>query len=163
TTEKRSSGPDVWVYRWREQYGISKTVKRKRIIGTVQQYRTETAARKAVDALRLDINAEAISSSPLTLRELAEHYREKELSKECGKTSLTCDVYSHHLDNYILPRWGDERIGDIRAFRVEAWLKSLDKSNAIKAKIKGVFGVLYQHAIRYGWADKNPIRAVRQS
>lgn len=39
----------------------------------------------------------------------------------------------------------------------------MEKSNAIKAKIKGVFGVLYQHAIRYGWADRNPIRAVRQS
>lgn len=67
------------------------------------------------------------------------------------------------LDSYILPRWGNERIGDIKAFRIESWLKSLDKSNAIKGKIKGVFGVLYQHAMRYGWANRNPIRAVRQS
>lgn len=137
--------------------------KRKRIIGTVQEYRTETAARKAVDALRLEINAEAISSSPMTLGELAEHYREKELYEGCGKTTLTREVYSHHLDSYILLRWGDERIADIKAFRVEAWLGALEKSNATKAKIKGVFGVLYQHAMRYGWAERNPIREVRQS
>jgi integrase len=163
TTEKRSSGPDVWVFRWREQLGIRQTVKRKRIVGTVQEYKTETAARKAVDALRLEINAEAVSASPITLRELAEHYREKELCEGCGKTTLTRDVYTHHLDSYILPRWGKERIGDIKAFRVESWLATLEKSNATKAKIKGVFGVLYQHAMRYGWAERNPIREVRQS
>lgn len=163
TKEKRSSGPDVWVYRWREQISARETIQRKRIIGTVQEYRTESAARKAVDALRLDINAEAVSSLPMTLSELAEHYREIELGDGCGKTKLTREVYSFHLDSYIIPRWGDERIGDIKAFRVESWLKSLEKSNAIKAKIKGVLGVLYQHAMRYGWAERNPIREVRQS
>lgn len=163
TKEKRSSGPDVWVYRWREQSSAGRTIQRKRIIGTVQQFKTETAARKAADALKLDINAESVSASTMTLRELAEHYREKELGDGCGKTKLTCEVYSHSLDSYIIPRWGDERIGDIKAFRIESWLKSLEKSDAIKAKIKGVLGVLYQHAMRYGWADRNPIRAVRQS
>lgn len=163
TIEKRQIGPNVWVYRWREQLANRQTVKRKRIIGTVQQYRTETAARKAVDALRLEINAEAVSISPMTIRELAEHYREKELCEGCGKTTLTRDVYAHHLDNYILPQWGDERIGHLKAFRIESWLGTLEKSNATKAKIKGVFGVLYQHAMRYGWAERNPIREVRQS
>ncbi len=99
----------------------------------------------------------------MTVRELAEHYREKELGEGCGKTKLTREVYGHHLDSYILPRWGNERIADIKTFRVEAWLKTLEKSSAVKAKVKGVFGVLFQHAMRYGWADRNPIRAVRQS
>jgi integrase len=163
TTEKRSSGPDVWVYRWREQIGGGQTIQRKKIVGSVHQYKTETAARKAIDALKMEINAEAVSTSPMMLCELAEHYREKELGEGCGKTALTREVYAHHLDGYILARWGDERIRDIKAFRVEAWLKSLNKSNAIKAKIKGVFGVLFQHAMRYDWAERNPIREVRQS
>jgi len=83
-TEKRCSGPDVWVYCWRESVG-RRTVQRKCIIGIVQQYKTETAARKAVDGLRLEINAEAVSLYPMTIRELAEHYREKELGAGCGK------------------------------------------------------------------------------
>ena len=99
----------------------------------------------------------------MTLRELAEHYKEKELGEGCGKTALTREVYTYHLNAYILPRWGDERIGDIKAFRVEAWLGTLEKSNATKAKVKCIFGVLYQHAMRYGWAERNPIREVRQS
>ena len=162
TTEKRSSGPDVWVFRWRESAG-NKTVQRKRIIGTVQQYKTETAARKAVDALRLDINAEAVSSSPMTIRELAEHYREKELCEGSGKTARTRETYRQHLDDYILQRWGNERLGDVKAFRVEAWLNGLGKADGTKSKTKAVFSVLYQHAMRYGWAARNPIREVRQS
>jgi integrase len=153
----------MWVYRWRERIGKRQAVRRKRIIGSVKEYRSEAAARRAVDALKLEINAEAVSASPMTLREVAEHYREKELGEECGKTALTREVYGYHLDAYILPRWGDERIGDIKAFRVEAWLGTLEKADATKAKVKGIFGVLYQHAMRYGWAERNPIREVRQS
>lgn len=163
TTEARSSGPDVWVFRWRESAGNGQSVKRKRIIGTVLEFKTETAARKAVDALRLDINAETVSSSPLTIRELVQHYKAKELCDECGKTARTRETYRQHLDDYILPRWGNERIGDIKAFRVEAWLDGLDKADGTKSKTKAVFSVLYQHALRYGWASRNPIREVRQS
>ncbi|UWZ85508.1 hypothetical protein [Occallatibacter riparius] len=106
TAEKRSIVPDIWVYRWREPIGGGKSIQRKKIIGSVQQYRTETAARKAVDALRLDINAESISPSSMTLSERAEHYREKELGEGCGETKLTREVYANNLDSYILPRWG---------------------------------------------------------
>ena len=56
TREKRSSGPAVWVYRWREQASRGQTVQRKRIVGTVQEYRTETAARRAVEGLQLEVS-----------------------------------------------------------------------------------------------------------
>ncbi|MBB5327791.1 hypothetical protein [Tunturiibacter gelidoferens] len=132
-------------------------------IGTKKEYPTETAARKAIESLRLDINAEAISTSPLTIAELAEHYKSKELSGSEGKTPKTRETYEQHLNDYIVPRWGRERLGDIKAFRIEEWLKSLDKADGTKSKTKAVFGVLYQHALRYGWAERNPIREVRQS
>jgi hypothetical protein len=162
-TEPRSNGPDVWVYRWRETGSDGKTVKRKRIIGTKKEHSTETAAWKAVDALRLDINAEIVSMSSLTVRELADHYKKKELGEGCGKTTKTRETYTQHIEDYIVPRWGAERIADIKAFRVEEWLKSLDKADGTKSKTKAVFSVLYQHAMRYGWAERNPIREVRQS
>ena len=163
TTEPRSKGPDVWVYRWRETVHTGKVAKRKRIIGTKKEHPTATSAWKAVDALRLDINAEAVSTSPLTIRELAEHYKEKELGQGCEKTVKTRETYTQHLEDYIVPRWGSERIADIKTFRVEEWLKSLDKADATKAKTKAVLSVLYQHAMRYGWAERNPIREVQQS
>lgn len=163
TREKRSNGPAVWVYRWREVVSNNRSVKRKRIIGTVQDYKTESSARKAVDALKLDINAEAVSTSPMVLRELVGHYKDKELCEDSEKTARTRETYRQHLDDYIVPRWGTERLADIKAFRVEAWLKSLNKAEGTKSKVKAVFAVLYQHAMRYGWAERNPIREVRQS
>jgi integrase len=163
TSESRKNGPDVWGYRWREATGNGQTTQRKRIIGTKKEYPTESAAWKAVDALRLDINAEAVSTSPLTIRELAEHYKAKELTEGVSKTTKTRETYEQHIEDYIVPRWGGERIADIKAFRVEDWLKSLDKADGTKSKTKAVFSVLYQHAMRYGWAERNPIKEVRQS
>jgi integrase len=163
TTEKRNNGPDVWVYRWRETGNNGGSIQRKRIIGTKKEYPTESGAWKALEALRLDINAESVSASSLTVGELAKHYIEKELGEACGKTAKTCETYIQHLNDYIIPRWGSERVGDIKAFRIEEWLKSLPKAAGTKAKTKAVFSVLYQHALRYGWAERNPIREVRQS
>jgi integrase len=163
TIEKRSTGPDVWAYRWREPGLNGQTVKRKRIVGSIREYATQSAARKAVDALKLDINAEVVSTISMTIGELAEHYQKVELGEHCGETVKTCETYTHHLHNDLIPRWGAERVGDVKAFRVETWLRSLDYADATKAKIKSVFGVLFQHALRYGWAERNPIRQVRQS
>ncbi len=163
TTEKRKNGPDVWVYRWREPSGNDQTVKRKRIVGTKRDYPTGSAAWRSVDALRLDINAESVSTSPLTIRELAEHYKTKELAESRAKTAKTRETYRQHIDDYIVPRWGRERLADIKAFRVEEWLGALDKADGTKSKTKAVFSVLYQHAMRFGWAERNPIREVRQS
>lgn len=106
TSEGRANGPAVWVYRWREPVRDGKTVQRKRIIGTKKEYATESAAWKAVDVLRLDINAEVVSTSPLRIRELAEHYKDKELGEGCGKTVKTRETYTQHIDDYIVPVGG---------------------------------------------------------
>ncbi|HEX3374540.1 MAG TPA: tyrosine-type recombinase/integrase [Edaphobacter sp.] len=158
TIEKRKTGPDVWVYRWREG-----NVRRKQIIGSTEQYATRAAALRAIDGLRLDINAVTVSNSPVTIRELFEHYTLIELADEASKTQRTKRVYKQHLDTHVIPKWGDHRIGGIKPFAVEAWLKSLPYAPATKAKTRNILSALYQHAVRYGWAESNPIRAVRQS
>ena len=51
------------------------------MVGSLEQYPNETAAQKAVAALRADINAEnpRTSLTPISVQTLVEHYREKEL------------------------------------------------------------------------------------
>ena len=46
---------------------------------------------------------------------------------------------------------------------VEEWLKSLRLANGTKAKFRKLMSALYRHALRYEWADRNPITLVRQS
>jgi integrase len=141
------------------------------VIGTVEQYPTETAAWKAVETLRLDINYHTSrpKGSPETFEQLVKHYQMIELDLE--KTSerkgyQTKQTYETYLRTRILPRWGEYRLRDIKAVAVERWLGSIsDLSNSSKAKLKGIMSDVYQHAIRYGWLvdSENAILAVRQS
>jgi integrase len=45
---------------------------------------------------------------------------------------------------------------------VEQWLETLPLAPGSRKKIRDLMHVLYQHAIRYEWADRNPISVVRQ-
>jgi hypothetical protein len=52
--EKRQSGPDVWIFRWREPGSDGVSRQRKAIVGTVTTLTTEASALKAAHALRID-------------------------------------------------------------------------------------------------------------
>ena len=59
---------------------------------------------------------------------------------------------------------------DVKAIEVEKWLKTLcfkktgvALARGSKAKIRNIMSALFSHAIRWEWADKNPITSVRQS
>ena len=73
---KRRSGPDVWVFRWREIGPDGKTVQRKAVIGTVINLPSEASAIKAAQALRIDANQQTprAVSCPSTIAELIEHF-----------------------------------------------------------------------------------------
>lgn len=163
TRESRNNSPDVWVYRWREPRHGGGTIQRKKIVGTKKQYPTEAAAWRAVDGLRLDINAEAVSVSDVTVDEVIAHYKNIELADTNSKTTRTKEVYLHQLDNVISPKWGSLRLSEVKPVAVEKWLNEMPVAPATRYKTKGVMSVLFQHAMRYEWADHNPIRLVRQS
>jgi integrase len=118
-----------------------------------------------VEGLRLDINTKAISvsSDPLTVDQLIEHYAQTELTEANVKTTRTKEVYRHQLTKVISPRWGTHRLKDVQPIAVETWLNGMKVAPGTKAKTKGVMSVLFQHAMRYGWSTTNPIRLVRQS
>lgn len=163
TRETRNTGPDVWVYRWREACATGERTKRKRIIGTVDDYRTKSAAQKAVSGLQLDINA-VVSATPVsyTVAELIAHYKQTELAsgRHTAKARLTS---LHNLDGLILPKWGAYRLQDVTAIMVERWIDGLPYAPSTKTKVKSVFGTLYRHGMRYQWIAANPIALVRCS
>ena len=162
--EKRKTGQDVWIYRWRETSADGTRVKRKYVIGTKLELPSKAAALRAVEALKMDINAQSAAEpqSPLTVGQLIEHYKLAELTGPGTKTARTRQVYEHQLMNIIHPRWGTSRLRDVKPIAVEKWLAELPGAPGSKAKTKGVFSVLFQHAMRYEWCVSNPIRLVRQ-
>lgn len=117
----------------------------------------------ALDLFRLTANADRVAKGKLIVAQLIEHYKSTELGTNSGKTTRTKQVYEHQLTNVISPRWGSVLLENVKAIEVERWLSDLPLAPGSKAKTKGVFSVLFQHAMRYEWAATNPIRLVRQS
>lgn len=165
TIEKRKHGDKVWVYRWREIAAGGQTLRRKQIVGSRTQFPTKAAAMRAVAGLQLDINTEAASGnfSGMSIDQLIEHYRRTELNEANSKTTRTKEVYEHQLAKVISPQWGSYRLQDVKPVAVEKWLNSLPVAPGSRYKTKGVMSILFQHAMRYEWAERNPIRLVRQS
>jgi integrase len=171
--ESRKTGPDVWTFRWRETASNGRRVNRKIVVGTVEQYKTESAANRAVAALRIDINKDfpRADFQALTVEQLIAHYKQKELP-ENGSTKAfsTAAVYESILDEYIERRWGLYKLIDVRTTVVEDWLGGLvgiktqkPLAPATKAKIRNVMHALFNHAMRHEWLERNPITLVRQS
>lgn len=163
--ERRSNGPDVCIFRWRESSPSGQRVNRKVVVGTVEQYPVRSAAQKAADALRIHVNKETPHAAlqPLTCEQLIAHYVERELS-EANRTKAysTKAAYKCYLDNWILLRWRSYRLSAVKTVAVEEWLSSLSLAAATKAKLRNIMSALFNHAIRYEWLDKNPISLVRQ-
>ena len=156
--EVRKAGPAVWVFRWRENASEGR-VNRKVVVGTIEQFPTKTAAKRAVETLRTTINA-GNAAVPVTVRKLVTHYLDKELPSKAFSTQRTVQT---SLKIWVLPKWGEDRLLDVRTVDVESWLRSLSLANQTKAKIRNVMHVVFSHACRNEWLAKNPISLVRQS
>jgi integrase len=165
--EKRLSGSDVWIYRWYETGTDGTSKYRKAIVGTVATLANETSALKAAQALRIDANQQAphAEGGPRTVAELIAHYRLKELVGENKgrKAFSTRAAYECYLNLWILPRWGDLRIDQVKSVAVEEWLDSIKRAKGTRAKIRNIMSAIFHHAMRYEWVDRNPIKLVRQS
>jgi len=107
---ERKIGPNVWEFRWREPGPDGKRKHRRMVIGRIDQLVDESAARGRIAGLHLDINFwdPRLKGKPLTIAELAEHYRQRELKPDTvWKTYSTKLTYEGYLSKWILPRWGN--------------------------------------------------------
>lgn len=136
-------------------------------MGSILTLPTEAIALKAARALRIDANAQTpqAESGPATIAELVAHYRLKELNENSHshKSFPTRAAYRSYLDNWVLPRWGELKLEQVKPVTVEEWLDGIKRAKATRAKIRNLMSALFSHAMRYEWTDKNPIKLVRQS
>jgi integrase len=154
--EERKKGPAVWVYRWWEEDINGKLMHRKAQVGDVKKYPTESAAHSAADALRLTINnrCEHRNLRRTTINTLWEHYSQEELPL---KALSTQDAYIIYAKNWIVPRWGNLPLEQVKTVEVERWLRATGVADGTKAKIKCVMSALFSHAVRWEFCGYNPI------
>jgi integrase len=73
TQESRQRGPDVWAFRYFEILH-GKKLRRKTIVGTLEEYPTRSAAERACEHVRLSANAEIRQYECPTMRGLIDRY-----------------------------------------------------------------------------------------
>jgi len=125
-----------------------------------------TSARQMTTGLLREINATdtRMAGTSITVAQLADHFQQRELSCSNGRISFsTKKAYQGYLGKWIVPRWGDYILPNIKAVEAELWLKQLQRAPGTCCKIRNVMSVLSNHARRYDLYDRNPIQWVRQS
>jgi integrase len=165
-TKARLEGADVWEFRWSEKGSNGRRVYRKRVVGTVDSYPNIEVARAAVAGLIAEVNWSNLrtTSITMTIAQLVGHFEQRELgNNNTWRSYSTKRGYSVYLRRWILPKWGHYELRHVRTIEVEAWLRVLPLARSSCAKIRNVMSVLFNHACRYEFFERNPIRLVRQS
>jgi integrase len=164
--EQRKVGPDVWCYRWWESGPTGNRVHRRIVLGTAEELRDMSTARQMTAGLMQEINATDIRMArmSLTMAQLSDHFQQRELGRWNERISYsTKRAYQGYLNNWVVPRWGDYLLPNIKAVEVELWLNHLERAAGTRCKIRNLMSVLFNHARRYDLYDRNPIQWVRQS
>lgn len=172
----RASGPDVWVYRWRELQPDRTRVQKKKTIGSTKDFPRRSDVQREVENLRSEINARQERAGKMTVADAWGHFQLHELrDPDVDRSPTTIQSYLDYFKSRILPEWKDVALEDVKAVAVEKWLRQLNLANGTKAKIRNHFSALFSHCIRHelyqpaligrsGRGDVfNPISAVRQS
>jgi integrase len=140
---KRRSGQSVWEFRWRDRTS-GKAVYRRIVVGTTEQLTSEVEARELVEGIVLEINSDdpRLRSSLLTMSQLIEHHRRRELSVDNTWRSYATKMgYENYLKRWIAPRWGTYPLSKIKPIDVESWLRQLPLARGSCAKIRNIMSV----------------------
>jgi integrase len=150
--KRRSRGPDVWVWRvyLKDDLGIVR--KKSFILGTVQEWPTEAHAWKGSCDKRQALLGE-------TFGKLVERFTREALSERYSTRSS----YLSRLKLYVLPKWQDVPIGEIKPYDVEQWLKSIPRSPKTKSHIRGIMHLLFENAMKWELiaCQRNPMELVK--
>jgi integrase len=159
TRKKNRLSQDVWQFRFCETTPEGRRYRRSTTIGTVGQYPTKTDALRMTEPLRLRLNLHHRFGRPVSIGALIDHYIERELPERRHSTQQS---HSSTLKRWILPRWGDRALEEIKPVAVEEWLRSLTLAPKTKVNLRSLFHLIYEHARRWELIDRNPIDLVRQ-
>jgi hypothetical protein len=128
---RRADGKVWWILRYRVTDLNGKRVQRQREIGTTDEFKTESQAQRAADAVRLQINNNSPAVQLTTVGVLAEHFKRVELTETDDRRSWsTKQNYKDMIDGWIVPQWGKTGLMDVKATAVEEWLSKLKRKGA---------------------------------
>ncbi len=147
TKKSNRLSEDVWQFRFYETTPEGHRYRRSTTVGTVAQYPTRTHALRIIEPFRLRLNLHHRFGRPVSIGALIDHYIERELPQRRHSTRQS---HSSTLNRWILPRWGDRPLEDVKPVAVEEWLRSLTLAPKTKVNLRSLFHLIYEHAPQVG-------------
>lgn len=158
-----SKDGDRWVARWREDVvlpsGDVKRIRRKEILGNIEELQTKKLAQRALDR-RLDpINREDYRPAPaMTIAEFAAKWQETVMVMH--KPSTRSSERSH-LKTTIVPVFGAVRLRDVSPEMAQKWVsESKGAPKTIHNKVV-TFRSLWSTATDWGYVSHDPFRGLK--
>lgn len=145
---------NVWYFRWRED-----GIRRGERIGTLSEYPSKSKASKAAEGFRLAANDNAKHVPSVTFNAVAKRY----MTEKMPKRFSTGRGYTSYLENWVLPKWGEYAIGEVKPMAVDVWLESLALAPKSKTHIKLVMRRVFEAAMLWELIEvqRNPMDLVR--
>jgi len=124
-------------------------------IGLKSQFKSESAASRAAQHIRDQINNPSAPSKPRTFAEVISRYEKEEMPTRYSTRRGYMQI--HRL--YLLPKWGSVALESINTMEVRKWLLGLDFSTRTRGHIHGQMRVLLRFAMLWDWlpATVNPM------
>jgi hypothetical protein len=113
----------------------------RKIVGTVEQYPDEDAARRSVVGLVSELNTDGrpTNSGTMIVAQLCDHFEQRELAKEnTWRSHATKKIYKAYLTRWIRPHWKKYQLAEVRTIQVESWLRGLPLAKSSCAKIRNL-------------------------
>ena len=168
----RANNRSAWEYR----YADPQTGRDKSMYFSTEQFPTQTAVERHLEAFVLKLNSDNPTLAVLepTFDALLDRFIEEERLLEIKKTrpGESCDrvgdlSYSTVLSylsviKRVRAEWGSTRITRLKPMKVQEWLRNMDAAPKTKGHIKAIMHRLYEKAMLWEMVDwqRNPMELV---
>ena len=176
--ERTDRGGSYWFFRFwddvLEPDGTTKAIRRFQVLGPskgenrLSKKQAELARDKFLASINKPTIQEKIVDGLVLFSKMVERYKAAHVEAHVAGRFLLAKPtrlkYSMHLDQRIVPKWGDRRLCEINPDEVQQWLFETCESWHLMNDLRGIMSGIYTKAQDWGyWPEgrRNPISRVK--
>jgi len=176
--ERTDRGGSYWYFRFWEDIlqkdGTTKSVRKFHTVGPskgddrLSKKQAEIARDKFLATINKPTIQEKVADGLVLFSKMVEKYRAAHVEAEAAGRFLlakpTRDKYIIHLEQRLVPQWGDRRLCEIKPDEVQQWLFTTCDSWHMMNDLRGIMSGIYTKAEEWGyWPEgrRNPISRVK--
>ncbi len=176
--ERTDRGGSYWYFRYWDDVlqpdGTTKAMRRFQVVGPskgesrLSKKQAEVERDKFLAKINKPSIKEKVADGLVLFSKMVERYRTAHVEAEVAGRFLlakpTRDKYIIHLEQRIVPQWGDRRLCEIKPDEVQQWLFKTCDSWHMMNDLRGIMSGIYTKAEEWGyWPEgrRNPISRVK--